>query len=120
MGRLVESPHKKEAMVNKTVDTTKSLTSPKRLASHPVKGKTIAVLTVKLVITQVPSSGLTDIKPAIVGIATLAIEVSKIFMKIPRETATVNKNKVAPLSGFSDSLILLFWWFAIFYETYIF
>src|ERR1700721_1292351 len=91
IGRLVEIPQNKDATVNNKVETTNNLTSPKRLPNQPVNGRTIAILTVNEVMTQVPSSELTAIFPAIVGIATLAMEVSSTFMKIPAETASVSR-----------------------------
>ena len=59
MLRLVDNPHKNEARVNSAVEIKNNRISPKRLASHPVMGKAIAVVTEKEVIIHVPWFGLT-------------------------------------------------------------
>src|SRR5579862_8016094 len=85
MGKLVDKPQNMEVMVNKKVESTNKRTSPKRRANQPVMGNIMAWLTANEVMTQVPWSALTAILPAMVGMATLAIETSNTFMKMPSD-----------------------------------
>ena len=58
--------------------------------------------------THVPWVGLIAKSPAIEGRETLAIEMSRMFMKEPRPKARVAKTKSTPVNGFnSESLTKL-------------
>src|SRR5579885_3281004 len=107
MGRFTDNPHRTDASVNKMVESTYNRISPKRRASHPVKGSMIAWLTANEVITHVPLSGLTARSPAIVGIATLAMETSRTFMKMPSDKDSVSRINRLPLSGGNTSMWFL-------------
>ena len=78
---------------------TKRRTGPKRCVSQPVSGTEIALATANEVMTQFPCDGLTPRSPEIAGIETLAIEVSRTFMNVASERATVPRTSSAPCSG---------------------
>jgi hypothetical protein len=67
---------------------TNSLIWPTRCVSQPVSGIDIALAAANSVITQVPSSTDTPRLPAMVGIATFAIDESSTFMKVASATAS--------------------------------
>ena len=80
---------------------TNSLICPTRCVSHPVSGIEIALAAENSVITQVPSSTDTPRLPAMVGIATFAIDESSTFMKVASATARVASTSLPPESGAS-------------------
>ncbi len=86
-------------MVNSTTEAMKVRTGPKRTISQPEIGTETPLAMAKKVITQVPWSGLTPRFPEMVGIATLAMEVSRTCMKVPVAMAMAVKARAAPFSG---------------------
>ncbi len=70
-----------------------------RSVSQPVSGTEIAFATANDVMTQVPWSDDTPRSPEIVGIATLAIDVSSTFMNTASDTAIVPSISCPPASG---------------------
>jgi len=70
-----------------------------RCVSQPVSGIDTALAAANTVITHVPSSTDTPRLPEIVGIATLAIDVSSTFMKVASATAMVARTSLPPSSG---------------------
>lgn len=62
----------------------------------------IAFAAANNVITQVPSSTETPKLPAIVGIATLAIDESRTFMNVASATANVANTSFPPVNGAGD------------------
>ena len=98
-GRLQATPHNNEAAVKSMTDRTKVRTTPKRCINHPVRGTETPLATANDVITQVPWSELTPRLPAIVGIETLAIDVSSTCMKVPNASASAVIAFVLPLSA---------------------
>ena len=107
IGKFTDKPHKTEAIVNNNVESTNNRTSPKRRANQPVMGSIIAWLTAKEVMTHVPLSALTAKSPAIVGIATLAIETSSTFMKMPSDNDKVMSARRLPFRGGKSVIHLL-------------
>ena len=93
------SAHRKEAITNSSTEVVNSRTCPKRRVSQPVSGSEMALATPKEVITQVPWSGETPRSPAIAGIDTLAMDVSRTFMNVASDSAIVPTTRAAPLSG---------------------
>ncbi|KOF55191.1 hypothetical protein AD428_02165 [Achromobacter sp. DMS1] len=81
------------------MDIRNSRTCPKRCVSQPVSGTVMALATAKEVMTQVPWLVLTPRSPEIVGMDTLAIDVSSTFMKTAVDSATDPMMRVAPSSG---------------------
>src|SRR5512146_1052965 len=98
-GRLGASPQASDSSENRSVVAMNSRTSPTRRASQPESGSEMARLTVNEVMTQVPWSGLMARSPAMVGIATLAMEVSRMFMNTARDTPTVSSTSGKPVMG---------------------
>ena len=96
--RLQAMPHRNEAMVNASTDSTNTRTTPKRCISQPVSGTEMPLATANEVITQVPWSVDTPRLPEIVGIDTLAIVVSSTCMKVPTASA-VATSACEPLTG---------------------
>src|SRR6476661_1319204 len=92
-------PHSHDAITNSRMLPVKSRTWPKRWVSQPVSGTEIALATANEVMTQVPCDGLTPRSPEIAGIETLAIDVSRTFMNVASESATVPRTSSAPCSG---------------------
>src|SRR2546423_7704080 len=79
-------PQRKENRVKPPTDISRMRRLPKRLASHPVSGNTIALDTRYEVSTQVASSVLAERFPAICGNETLTTVVSSTSMKVPSIT----------------------------------
>ena len=94
-----EKPQSHEASTNSSVDIRNSRTWPKRCVSQPVRGTVMALATAKDVITQVPWLVLTPRSPEMVGMDTLAIEVSSTFMNTAVDSAMDPMMRVAPSSG---------------------
>ncbi len=86
-------------MVNSSTDTQKVFTSPNRRAIQPVSGTTMAAARPYDEITHVPMLGLTARLPAMVGTATLAIEVSSTSMNVDSATAIVKMGSRCGGSG---------------------
>jgi hypothetical protein len=86
-GKLQAAPHRNDAMVKRVTESTNVRTTPKRCMSQPVKGTETPLATANEVMTQVPWSELTPKFPAIVGIDTLAMEVSSTCMNVPTASA---------------------------------
>src|SRR5260370_25054161 len=80
-------PQRNEKKVKPATESSKILRRPKRLASYPASGNTIAFETRYDVKTQVASSGVTERSPAICGSDTLTTVVSSTSMKVPSITA---------------------------------
>src|SRR5579862_1772948 len=88
MFRLVALPQRTEASVNMKMQTMKKRFRPKRLASQPLIGRTMALDTKYDVSTQVLSSLLAPRPPAMYGKATLAMLVSSTSMNAAIATTT--------------------------------
>src|ERR1043165_1868450 len=86
--RLGARPHRNEAMVKPVTAAISSRLRPKKLASHPVMGSTMAFATRYEVSAQVASSTLADMLPAMWGSDTLTTVVSSTSMKVASMTAT--------------------------------
>src|SRR5690606_10451264 len=71
-----EKPHSQDARTKSRVDIRNSRTCPKRCVSQPVSGTVMALATANDVMTQVPWLVLTPRSPEMVGMDTLAIDVS--------------------------------------------
>src|SRR5579863_2421110 len=97
--RLGASPQASESSENSSVATMNSRTSPKRRAIQPESGSAMARLTVNEVITQVPWLGLMARSPAMVGMATLAMDVSRMFMNTASDTPSVRSARRQPVMG---------------------
>ena len=87
--RLDDRPQASEASTKSSTEVTNRCTVPKRCVSQPVSGTEMALATANDVITQVPWLGLTPTSPAMVGMETLAIVVSRTFMNVASDTAMV-------------------------------
>ncbi len=88
MFRLAALPQRTEATVNMKMQTMKKRFRPKRLASQPLIGRTMALDTKYDVSTQVLSSLLEPRPPAMYGRATLAMLVSSTSMNAAIATTT--------------------------------
>src|SRR5580700_3194001 len=88
MSRLAALPQRAEATVNMKMQTMKKRFRPKRLASQPLIGRTMALDTKYDVSTQVLSSLLEPRPPAMYGKATLAMLVSSTSMNAAIATTT--------------------------------
>src|SRR5260370_2487461 len=84
--RLGAAPQNSELSVNRKMQRRKKRFRPKRLASHPLMGRTMALETRYEVSTHVLSSLLAPRLPAICGSATLAMLVSRTSMNAARAT----------------------------------
>jgi hypothetical protein len=98
-GSVGAMPHSHEASTNEKIEATNRRTWPKRCVSQPVSGMETALAAANTVMTHVPSSTETPMSPEMVGMATLAIDVSSTFMKVASETATVPRISFPPWSG---------------------
>src|SRR5699024_10534820 len=78
-----------EASTNSIVHQTNTCRSPKRRPRKPVRGRPMAWLTAKDVITQVLWSTLTPRLPEMVGRDTLAMVVSSTCMNVARARPTL-------------------------------
>ncbi len=99
MGRVGAIPHSQDDTTNIRIAPTNSFTWPMRCVSQPVNGIDTALAAANTVITHVPSSTETPRLPEMVGMATLAIDVSSTFMKVASATAIVARTSWPPLSG---------------------
>src|ERR1700756_4612403 len=97
--RFGARPHSRENSANSEVAQRNRRTSPKVRASQPVRGTAMASVTVKEVMTQVPWLGLMARSPAMVGMATLAMEVSRMFMNTASDTPSVSSASLKPVMG---------------------
>ena len=92
-------PHSHDDTTNSRIAQTNSLIWPTRCVSQPVSGIEMALAAANSVMTHVPSSTETPRLPAIVGIATFAIDESSTFMKVASATARVASTSLPPVSG---------------------
>src|SRR5580698_7986499 len=99
LARLGARPQASDSSENSRVVMMNSRTSPTRRAIQPESGSAMARLTVNEVMTQVPWFGLMARSPAMVGIATLAMEVSRMFMNTARDTPSVSNARLKPVMG---------------------
>src|SRR6185437_5981864 len=97
--RFGARPQSSENSANSEVAQMKRRTSPKLRASQPVRGTAMASVTVKEVMTQVPWLGLMARSPAMVGMATLAMDVSRMFMNTASDTPSVSNASLMPVMG---------------------
>src|SRR5579864_8340900 len=88
IARLGAAPQNSELRVKRKMQRRKKRFRPKRLASHPLMGRTMALDTRYEVSTHVLSSLLAPRLPAMYGSATLAILVSRTSMKAAMATTT--------------------------------
>src|SRR5579872_1142685 len=86
--RLGARPHINDEMVKPTTEAISRFLRPNRDASHPVMGRIIALATRYEVSTQVASSMVADILPAMWGSDTLTTVVSSTSMNVLNMTAT--------------------------------
>src|SRR5580704_9825285 len=108
MLRLAALPQRTEATVNMKMQTMKKRFRPKRLASQPLIGRTMALDTKYDVSTQVLSSLLEPRPPAMYGKATLAMLVSSTSMNAASATTTpmsqgLNFGRHGSVSGGAES-----------------
>src|SRR5579859_505479 len=97
--RLGARPQASDSSENSRVAPMNRRTSPTRRAIQPESGSAMARLTVNEVITQVPWLGLMARSPAMVGMATLAMEVSRMFMNTASDTPNVSSTSCRPVIG---------------------
>src|SRR5579859_3202525 len=79
-------PHRNENKVKPVTEINRRRRRPKRLASQPVSGSTMAFATRYEVSTQVASSGLAERVPPMCGSETLTTVVSSTSIKVPSIT----------------------------------
>src|SRR3569833_1171287 len=96
MVRLTEKAANADISVKASTDMTNNLTSPMRRASHPVSGTAMAAATEYALMIQVPWLVETPSAPAMVGIETLAIVMSRISMKVDKAAANVSSTSAGP------------------------
>src|ERR1700722_4706151 len=99
----VARPHSSEAMENKTMDAVNNRTAPKRWLNQPVSGTAMALATPKEVMTQVTWVVDTPRSPPIDDRDTLAIDVSRTFMKVASARDSVPRTFAVPVRGCSSS-----------------
>src|SRR5882757_4790421 len=99
MGMLVASPQMAENTMNKQIDVTKVLTSPKRRPIHPVSGCMTAAASMYELTAHVPSELLTPRLPDIDGTDTLTVVMSSISMKDAVAIAAVRNKSLPPRRG---------------------
>src|ERR1700760_1199815 len=98
-GRLGAIPHNHDDSTNNRIAHTNNLICPTRCTSQPVNGIAMALAAANSVITHVPSSTETPRLPAMVGIATFAIDESSTFINVASATASVASTSLPPVSG---------------------
>src|SRR5262249_48968977 len=86
--RLGANPHINDDAVKPTTANINNRFRPKKPASHPVMGNTIAFATRYEVNAHVASSEVTERLPAICGKDTFTTVVSRTSIKVPNITAT--------------------------------
>src|SRR5438128_2452442 len=94
-GSVGASPQRKDEIVNPTTDAMSRFLRPKRLASHPVIGRMMALATRYDVSAHVASSAVTDRLPAIWGSDTFTTVVSSTSMNV------ANITEIAMIQGFT-------------------
>src|SRR5262249_24783867 len=97
--RFGAKPHMKDAAVKPTTADISNRFLPKKFASHPVIGSTIAFATRYEVSAHVASSAVTERLPAMWGRETLTTVVSRTSIKVPNMTAT------AIIQGFTYGIV---------------
>ena len=100
MGRFGARPQSREAMVKPLTETMSSRLRPKKRASQPVSGSTIALATRYDVRTHVDSSMVADRLPAMCGSDTLTTVVSSTSMNVANMTA------IATIQGLTGRWVL--------------
>ena len=93
-------PHSSELRVKPVTHTISIRRRPKRVASHPAMGRMMAFDTRYEVTTQVPSSTVAPILPAMCGTDTLTTVVSSTSMNVASMTAMVT---IQGLTGLEES-----------------
>src|SRR5690606_9546391 len=94
-----EKPHSHEDSTKSRVEIRNSRTCPKRWVSQPVNGTVMALATANEVMTQVPWLALTPRSPEMLGMETLAMDVSSTFMNTAVDSAIDPTMRVAPVRG---------------------
>ncbi|EAS40948.1 hypothetical protein P3TCK_02336 [Photobacterium profundum 3TCK] len=94
-----------DVTIKPTTANVNKRTSPNRRLRKPVIGIDIALAAPNAVITHIPWSVDMPKLPAIVGMATLAIDVSKTIIKVAIDVARVINKRRIPLTG-AKSFIL--------------
>ena len=87
-GRLGARPQRNDDAVKPATDVMSRFLRPNRLASQPVIGRMMALATRYEVRTQVASSMVADMLPAMCGSDTFTTVVSSTSMKVAHITAT--------------------------------
>src|ERR1700688_741895 len=85
--------------MNKQIEVTKVLTSPKRRAIQPDKGCMIAAASMYELTAQVPSDVLTPRLPEMAGTETLTMVMSRISMNVAKAMAAVRNSNLPPCKG---------------------
>src|SRR5262245_22316556 len=101
MASEFDSPHSAEKTPNSAIALPNTRTAPKRPASQPVSGTTIASATEYEVMTQVPSLLLMPRLPAMLGTDTLAIVMSTTARKLAAAWTMAASQSMPPCSGAS-------------------
>src|ERR1700692_2237310 len=99
MGMLVAKPQTAENSMNKQIEVTKVLTSPKRRPIHPVSGCMTAAASMYELTAHVPSELLTPRLPDMDGTDTLTMVMSSISMNEAVAIAAVRNRSLPPRSG---------------------
>src|SRR5512146_1838472 len=99
MARFCENAASVDISVKASTEYTNRRASPTRLASQPVSGTEMAAATEYALMIQVPWLVDTAKAPAMVGIDTLVMVMSRISMKVENEAAMVSSTSAAPCSG---------------------
>ena len=85
--------------MNRQIDVTNVLTSPKRRPIHPVSGCITAAASMYELTAHVPSEVLTPRLPDMDGTETLTMVMSRISMNDAVATAAVRNKSLPPRSG---------------------
>ena len=93
-------PQSSEVRVNPVTQVSRMRRRPKRLASHPDMGRMMALETRYEVTTQVPSSTVAPMLPAMCGTETLTTVVSRISMNVASMTASGHDPRINGVPGF--------------------
>jgi hypothetical protein len=96
---LTDNPQSVENAKNNKTDVMNVLTSPKRRAIQPESGIEIAAASRYELTAHVPSETLAPRLPAIAGIDTLTIVMSRISMNDVAEITMVNSTSLLPCNG---------------------
>src|SRR5258708_7870807 len=99
MGMLVAKPQTAENSMNKQIEVTRVLTSPKRRPIHPVSGCMTAAASMYELTAHVPSELLTPRLPDMDGTDTLTMVMSSISMNEAVAIAAVRNRSLPPRRG---------------------